>query len=295
MTSVRVGVVILPEFSWREARPRWKSLQDRGFAHGWTYDHLAWRDLADGPWYATVPTLTAAATATSTLRLGTWVASPNFRHPVTFGKDLLTLDDISGGRIIAGLGSGGIGWDADVLGAAELTPRARHDRFAEWLGLLDRLLREGEVSAAGEYYQAVRARTIPAGSRDRLELVVAAGGPRALRLAALFDGWATYGIPSRSATPDEWWAGLAELSQRFDALTARLPPDRPARRRYLSLDQGNYSLTDLNRFVDDAGRAAALGFTDVVVHWPRTTGIYAGDETILDRVADLLSGGEFRP
>jgi len=295
MTSVRVGVVILPEFSWREAQPRWKSLQDRGFAHAWTYDHLAWRDLADGPWYATVPTLAAAATATSTLRLGTWVASPNFRHPVTFGKDLLTLDDISGGRIIAGLGSGGIGWDADVLGTAELTPRDRHDRFAEWLALLDRLLREGEVSAAGEYYRAVRARTIPAGSRDRLELVVAAGGPRALRLAARFDGWATYGIPSRSGTPDQWWAGLAELSDRFDELTAQQPPDRPTPRRYLNLDQGDYSLTDLDRFVDDAGRAAALGFTDVVVHWPRATGIYAGDETMLDRVAELLSGGEFRP
>ena len=77
-------------------------MEDRGFAHGWTYDHLAWRDLAEQDWFGTIPTLTAAATVTTRLRLGTWVTSPNFRHPVTLAKDLMTLDDISGGRVIAG-------------------------------------------------------------------------------------------------------------------------------------------------------------------------------------------------
>ena len=121
---MRVGVVILPQFRWPEARARWKSLEDRGFAHGWTYDHLAWRDLSEQDWFGTIPYLTAAATATSTLRLGTWVTSPNFRHPVTLAKDLMTLDDISGGRFIAGIGAGGTGWDATVLGQGA-APRAR--------------------------------------------------------------------------------------------------------------------------------------------------------------------------
>jgi len=59
---MRVGVVVLPQFSWPEARARWKSLEDRGFAHGWTYDHLAWRDLSEQDWFGTIPYLTAAAT-----------------------------------------------------------------------------------------------------------------------------------------------------------------------------------------------------------------------------------------
>jgi len=291
MTGIRVGVVILPEFSWREALPRWKSLQDRGFAHGWTYDHLAWRELADGPWYATVPTLAAAAAATDALRLGTWVASPNFRHPVPFAKDLLTLDDISGGRIIAGVGSGGTGWDAEVFGAGPLTTRTRVERFAEWLRLLDRLLREADVTFAGEYFSAVRARTVPAGCRQRIEMVVAAGGPRSLQLAARFDGWATYGAPT-AEHPDGWWAALAELAHRFDELTDHRA-DRAPIPRYLSLDQPGYSLTDIGTFTDAAGRAAELGFTDVVVHWPRAAGIYAGDEAVLDQLADRLSDGVF--
>lgn len=143
---MRVGVVILPQFSWPEARARWASLEQRGFAHGWTYDHLAWRDLADEPWYATIPTLVAAATATSTLRLGTWVASPNYRHPVTTAKDLMTLDDVSGGRLIAAIGAGGLGWDARVLGQDVLRPRERVARLDEFVTLTDLLLRQPDTT-----------------------------------------------------------------------------------------------------------------------------------------------------
>ncbi len=95
---MRIGVIILPEDPWSRAMGMWKSLEERGFAHAWIYDHLAWRSLADGPWYATMPTLAAAALVTERIQLGTWVTSPNFRHPVTLAKDLLTLDDMSGGR-----------------------------------------------------------------------------------------------------------------------------------------------------------------------------------------------------
>jgi alkanesulfonate monooxygenase SsuD/methylene tetrahydromethanopterin reductase-like flavin-dependent oxidoreductase (luciferase family) len=70
-----------------------------------------------------VPTLAAAAAVTERIRLGTMVASPNFRHPVPFAKDLMTLDEISGGRFILGIGAGagGDGFDASVLGE----PRGR--------------------------------------------------------------------------------------------------------------------------------------------------------------------------
>src|SRR6478735_6709259 len=109
---MRVGVIIVPEHPWAQARAEWQSLEERGFAHAWIYDHLAWRTLADGPWYATIPTLTAAAMVTERIALGTWVTSPNFRHPVTLAKELMTLDDISGGRVLAAIGAGGMSWDA---------------------------------------------------------------------------------------------------------------------------------------------------------------------------------------
>ena len=109
---MKFSVVILPEHPWDQAVSIWQRAERLGFEQAWTYDHLAWRTLADGPWYAAMPTLTAAALATTTMRIGTLVASPNFRHPVPFAKELVTLDDISGRRLTLGLGAGGIGFDA---------------------------------------------------------------------------------------------------------------------------------------------------------------------------------------
>src|SRR6476620_507912 len=212
---MRVGVVILPQFSWPEARARWTSLEASGFAHGWSYDHLAWRGLAEQPWFGTIPTLTAAATATSTLRLGTWVTSPNFRHPVTLAKDLMTLDDISGGRIIVGVGAGGTGWDATVLGQPPLTPGQRTARLGEFVTLLDLLLTGPETSWHGEYFHAERARMIPAGSRGRIPLTVASNGPRTIRIASSADGWATTFFYSDAATTEKWWTSIAGLVERF--------------------------------------------------------------------------------
>jgi len=292
---MRVGVVILPQFRWTEARARWKALEDKGFAHGWTYDHLAWRDLADQNWFGTIPTLTAAATATSTLRLGTWVTSPNFRHPVTLAKDLMTLDDISGGRMIAGIGAGGVGWDAEVLGAEVLPPGRRVSRLDEFVTLVDLLLTQPDTTWHGTYFHAVRARMIPPGSRARLPLIVAANGPRAMKVAAGADGWATTGVHEPEATVEKWWDGVADLSRRFSDVAAEAGREPQEFGRFLSVDSAPvFSLSSLETFTDAAGRAQELGFTDLVVHWPRRDGVYAGDERMLDEVAALLVDGHVR-
>src|SRR3954453_23312903 len=126
---MRFGIVILPDQRWPVSARRWRLAEEYGFDHAWTYDHLGWRDLVDGPWFDAVPTLTAAAAVTSRIRLGTLVASANFRHPVHFAREVPALDDISGGRLTLGLGAGGEGYDANVLGTPPLPPGRRVDRF----------------------------------------------------------------------------------------------------------------------------------------------------------------------
>src|SRR5207237_8214014 len=104
-----------------------------GFEHAWTYDHIAWSTLRDSTWFGAVPTLAAAAAITDRIRLGTLVASPNFRHPVPFARELIALDDLSGGRFTVGIGAGGVGWGATVLGQTAWTPRGRAGHFAEFV------------------------------------------------------------------------------------------------------------------------------------------------------------------
>jgi alkanesulfonate monooxygenase SsuD/methylene tetrahydromethanopterin reductase-like flavin-dependent oxidoreductase (luciferase family) len=243
----------------------------------------------DGPWFDAVGTLTAAATVTSRIRLGTLVASPNFRHPVHFARELTGLDDVSAGRVLLGVGAGGVGFDGAVLGREPLSPRQRADRFAEFVELLDLLLVRQRVSWQGEWYSAVDARTTPGCvQQPRLPFVVAANGPRTLRLAARFgQGWVTTGTGGDDS--DSWWRGVAELCRRFDDTLDAAGRDRADVARYLSLDAAPvYSLTSPEAFADAAGRAAELGFTDVITHWPRAHGWYAGSEDVLHTVAEQI-------
>jgi len=290
---MRHGIVILPQDSWPEASRKWILAEDLGFDHAWTYDHLSWRSLAGEPWGATVPTLAAAAAVTSRIGLGTFVASPNFRHPVPFAKELATVDDIAGGRLLLGVGSGGTGFDAFVLGQRELSPRQRHERFAEFVERLDTLLRfegtDGAISFDGEWFDAVDARMVgtPA-QQPRPPFVVAANGPKGLALAARFgQGWVTTG--PEGATGDDWWRGVATLAARLDDAAEGAGRDPRSLDRYLSLDsEAAYSLASIDAFDDMTGRAAEIGFTDVISHWPRRDGIYAGSEEVLVETASRL-------
>jgi alkanesulfonate monooxygenase SsuD/methylene tetrahydromethanopterin reductase-like flavin-dependent oxidoreductase (luciferase family) len=292
---MRFGIVILPQEPWARARTTWQRAEELGFDHAWTYDHLSWRSLADQPWGATLPTLTAAATSTERIRLGTFVTSPNFRHPVPFAKDLATIDDIAGGRFIMGVGSGAAGgFDSFVLGYPQLSPRERHARFAEFVALLDELLRfeapgSGGISSEGEWFTAKDARMVgfPAQS-PRIPFAVAANGPKGLSLVARYgQGWITNGPDG--VTGEDWWSTLAEYTRRLEDAAAKADRDPATIDRYLSLDSGgHFALDSVGRFEEMTGRAAELGFTDVVAHWPRAEGIYAGSEDVLFEAASRL-------
>lgn len=280
--------MILPEHRWWMAEHKWKAAEEYGFHHAWTYDHLGWRSLVDGPWFGAVPTLAAAAAVTERIRLGTLVASPNFRHPVPFARELLALDDQSDGRFTLGVGAGGVGYDTHVMGGTP--PRSRQARFEEFVTALDLLLTRERTTFSGEYYEISDARSAPGCvQRPRLPFVVAANGPKAMAVAAKYGtGWVTTG----PETDDEaaWWRGVAEFTERFGEVLAGLGRAKASIDFHLDADSCPvYSLTSVERFRDVAGRARDLGFTDLVVHWPRADEPYSGSEAVLERVAaDVL-------
>ncbi|MGW6308402.1 LLM class flavin-dependent oxidoreductase [Streptomyces niveus] len=290
--SLRLSTVILPVDRWHEGgRAKWQRAEELGFHAAYTYDHLSWRTFRDGPWFGALPTLTAAATATDRLRLGTLVTSPNFRHPVTLAKELISLDDISGGRITLGIGAGGNGFDATALGQEAWTPRERADRFGEFVPLLDQLLTEGAVTEYGARYSAVEARNIPGCvQRPRLPFAVAATGPRGLKLAARHgQAWVTTGDPSlyEEGTPQQSVEAIRGQVEKLGGACAEIGRDvaelekilltgfTPDRRR---------PLESVDEFVDFAGRHQELGITELVVHWPVPDSDFAVDQVVFEKI-----------
>ena len=231
---------------------------------------------------------------TSTIGLGTFVSSPNFRHPVPFAKEVATLDDVAGGRVLLGIGSGGTGFDATVLGQPLLTPGQRHARFAEFVDQLDELLRfespgSGGITRAGEWFDAVGARMVGTPAQlPRLPFVIAANGPKGLGVVVRHAAaWVSTG--PEGVTGDEWWSAVAGLVARLDDSAAAAGRDPGSIDRHLSIDSGGlYSLSSVAAFEDTVARATALGFTDVIAHWPRAEGVYAGSEDVLREVAGRL-------
>lgn len=291
--SLRLSTVILPYRRWNEGgRTAWTRAEELGFHTAYTYDHLSWRSFRDGPWFGAIPTLTAAASVTDRLRLGTLVTSPNFRHPVTLAKELISLDDISGGRVTLGIGAGGTGFDATALGQEPWTARERADRFAEFVPLLDRLLTEDSVTHEGEFYSAHEARDIPGCvQRPRLPFAVAATGPRGLKLAARHgQAWVTTGDPKlyESGTPEQSVEALRGQTAKLGDACAAIGRDASMLEKVLltgfTPDRAR-PLASLDAFVDFAGRHQELGFTELVIHWPIADSDFAADEKVFEQIA----------
>ena len=228
---MRFGLTILPEHHWSAAEPMWREAEQLGFDHAWTFDHVTWGGLPDSPWFGAVPTLAAAAAVTERIGLGTFVSSPNNHHPVQLMREVLALDDISGGRFLLGIGAGG-DLDSRIMGE-DLPLRDRVARFHEFTELLDRLLREDHVDADGRFYAARDVRTLPGPVRggDAATGCPSSSRPtarRSIRLAVeRGDGWMTYG--GNADTDEEWWALVAGHSRRVDdALERRRPRPRRA-------------------------------------------------------------------
>src|SRR5947209_5888849 len=160
-----------------------------GFDSLWVPDHLllTWQEQTHGIWECW-SLLAALAAVTSRVALGPLVACTAFRSPALLAKMADTVDEISGGRLILGLGAG---WDGPENQAFDLKSDHRVDRFEEALQIIIPLLRIGLVDFACTYYQARECALRPRGPRSGgPPILIGAKGPRMLRLAATYaDLW----------------------------------------------------------------------------------------------------------
>lgn len=286
---MQIGLVILPSDRWREARHQWEWADDAGFVTAWTYDHIRWGGMPDGPWHAAVPVLAAAAGVTKHVRLGTLVATPNFRHPVPLARDALALDDLSGGRLDLGLGPGSSGPDAEALGQEPWDTDERMARFGEFLELLSAVV-HGEPAARttwrSEHYAAIEAPSTPGALQSPLPLTIAAGGPRGLRLAAAFgQQWVTIGPTGSAArTPESVQQAAARQCAQLVDVCAGVGRRPTSLRKVLLWTPTEPVLASADQFDELVGPYIELGFDQFVLHHPEQTGPYSGSRTVFEEV-----------
>jgi alkanesulfonate monooxygenase SsuD/methylene tetrahydromethanopterin reductase-like flavin-dependent oxidoreductase (luciferase family) len=138
---------------WADIRDLALRAEELGFDTVWTADELLWRPADGKPqgWWEGVAMTAAVAAATSRVKVGPWVFSALHRNPGITAKAVETIDEISGGRFVFGLGSGHAGRQAHAFGLAE---DHVYGRFEEALQIIVSLLREGRADFEGTFHAA---------------------------------------------------------------------------------------------------------------------------------------------
>lgn len=250
------------DHSWAEVLEAFTMAEELGFDHAWLVDHLV---DTDGPpesgclegWTL----LAAIAARTHRIRLGLLVSSNTFRHPAVLLKQAVTVDHISGGRVILGMGTG---WNEDEHRryGIDLPPAPeRVDRFEEAVEMITLLMSQERTTFHGRHYQLDDARLQPPPvQQPRIPLLIAAHRPRMLRIAARYaDQWDSFAAMPGTAT-DGVEAELAERMAQLDAACRAIGRDPQEIRR--STWATREVLDSTEAYLDYVRRHRALGFTD---------------------------------
>lgn len=221
MRQLRIGVVVVTGDTgparatahWTEIRNLGLHAEALGFDTVWTIDELLWRpaDKAPSGFWEGIAMAGAVAAVTSRIEVGTWVMSALHRNPGITAKAVETLDEISDGRFILGLGAGHT-WPGQAR-AFGLPEDHVYERFEEALQVIVPLLRAGHVDFEGSWHAARDLDQRPVGPRPgAIPIMLAAHGPKGYRHAALLaDIWSCYA---------EERSDVSELGPRVMALEA---------------------------------------------------------------------------
>ncbi|MBX3314934.1 MAG: TIGR03621 family F420-dependent LLM class oxidoreductase [Actinobacteria bacterium] len=184
-----------------------RKAEDLGYSTLFVPDHF-------GDQLAPIAALTAAAVATTELRVGALVFDNDYRHPLVLAKELATLDVLSAGRVEVGLGAGWMLSDYAESGIAYDAPATRVDRFEEGLQVITRLLGPDPVTFEGEHYTITAHQGLPKPVQSPPPILVGGGMKRMLSIAARHADIVGINptIPNGAVDGDAARSGLAEAT-----------------------------------------------------------------------------------
>jgi alkanesulfonate monooxygenase SsuD/methylene tetrahydromethanopterin reductase-like flavin-dependent oxidoreductase (luciferase family) len=254
--------------SWTELVERFALADELGFDHAWLVDHLMPTDPPhDRSIFEAWTSLAALAALTRRIRIGVLVSSNTFRHPSVLAKQAVTVDHISSGRLILGIGTGWYPDEHRRFGLDFPAPAERVERLEEALEILDRLGSGVVATHDSRFYRLEAALALPLPvQRPRIPILIAAHRPRMLRLAARYaDIWDTF--PTIDGTATQGVASdLAERVAAFDAACHATGRDPATVRR--SVWVGDEPLASRAAYLEFFERHRSLGFTDLMTGLP---------------------------
>ena len=296
--DLRFHVLTLTNVPWPEYRDRVQRVEDAGFDIVELGDHFVDWANPPAPWYEAWTTLAAVAAATSSIRLATCVTQIPLRSPGLLAHQAITVDDISGGRLELGVGTGVlIDPSMEMLGMPNWSAGERVDRFGEYIELLGLLLSQEVTTYSGTYYSVVDAVMNPASvQQPRVPLMAAALAPRMMHHTARHaDIWNTMSFDA------DFDAQLVELRGRadeMDRICGEIGRDPSTLRRSVNLfDAEARASGGAIRYYEDeellrrlVTELVAAGYTDIGLYYPSDPGQVAAFERVGTTIApDLRS------
>ena len=219
---LKVGVQ-LPEVEravrWPELAAMIRSIEGCGFDSIWVGDHFLYRrpDGAAGPWDAW-SLLAAIAAMTTRVEMGPLVTPLGFYNPAVLAKKAATVDEVSGGRLIVGVGAG---WYEPEFRAYGVPHADRFARFEEAFAILRTLLQDGAIDFEGRFYTARDCELAPRPRPGGPPLLIGSVGERMLRITLPFAAAWNVWFHDTGNRPQ----GVAPLLARVEAACADVGRD----------------------------------------------------------------------
>ncbi len=183
---MKIGIFTGPQkVSWPEIRDLWLHADAGGYDSAWTWDHLvALHGTLDDPHYEGWTLLAALAALTTRLQVGHLVTANTFRHPGLLAKMAATLDHVTDGRLVVGLGAGYYAEEHERYGL-RLPPAAeRAEMLTEAVAVLQGMWAPGRFDFEGRHYRFADAPCEPPPVGGSIPILIGGAGVRTMRLAA---------------------------------------------------------------------------------------------------------------